>query len=108
MRIDEILESLRQRGFFDEAELFKWPTNGQTQIDAVIEELGEVARSFRRYRQAGAHADRDAIAIEAADVVISAVCLLGTIVGWDADRVIRAKCEADERRGYLHTGETHP
>ena len=108
MTIDEILESLQRRGFFDEAEMFKWLANGQTQIDAVIEELGEVARSFRRYRQAGAYADRDAIATEAADVVIAAVCLLGAIVGWEADRVIRAKCAADEKRGYLHTGEAHP
>ena len=104
MTIDDILASLERRGFFDQAELFKWLTNGQTQIDAVIEELGEVARSFRRYRQAGAHIDRDAVATEAADVVIAAVCLLGAIAGYQSDSVIRAKLEADEKRGFLHNG----
>lgn len=104
MTIDDILGSLERRGFFDQAELLKWVINGQTQIDAVIEELGEVARSFRRYRQAGAHIDRDAVATEAADVVIAAVCLLGAITGYQSDSVIRAKLEADEKRGFLHNG----
>ena len=103
MTIDDILASLEKRGFYDPF-LREWRTTTQTQIDAVIEELGEVARSFRRFRQGVDMIDDRLVEIEAADVVIAAVCLLGAVAGDRSGDVIRAKLEADEKRGHLHNG----
>ena len=49
-------------------------------------------------------APAEVLAIEAADVVIAAVCLLGAVAGDMSGDVIRAKLEADEKRGHLHNG----
>lgn len=98
--IDQIIDSLHRRGFYTGPSVDAM----QTQVDTVIEELGEVARGLRRYRQ-GVAGMRDAmLGNEAADVVIAAVCLGAATCGSQLSAVIAAKLEEDERRGYLHNG----
>ena len=78
----------------------------QTQLDAVLEELGEVARLLRRQRQARQDLHPTELAIETADVVIAAVCLFAQAAGAHAPGFIAAKLAADEARGWLHSGLT--
>ena len=98
MSIEEILESLNRRGFY----------NGQSldalelQVYAVQEELGEVARKIRRYRQGVEKIDLHELAVECADTAIASVCLVGAACGDDASDFIRAKMRNDEARGRLH------
>lgn len=103
--IMDIIWSLEQRGFIASPNWFS-SSRVQTQVDAVIEELGEVARLMRRHAQGREDLDIDRLAAEAADVVIASVCLLACAVGVQADRVIVAKLERDEARGWLHSGMT--
>ena len=98
MTIDDILASLEKRGFYTG---INYNTAG-VQVWAVIEELGEMARMLRRDAQRVMEAPAEVLAIEAADVVIAAVCLLGAVAGDMSGDVIRAKLEADEKRGFLH------
>lgn len=105
LTIDEILESLQKRGFYDPTQVeFYWKETAQTQVDAVIEELAEVARELRRDRQDVVLAKKLDLAREAADVVVAAVCLLGAIAGPMSGSVIASKIADDEKRGYKHKG----
>jgi NTP pyrophosphatase (non-canonical NTP hydrolase) len=105
LTIDEILESLLKRGFYDPTEVeFSWKETAQTQVDAVLEELAEVARELRRDRQDVVLAKKLDLAREAADVVVAAVCLLGSIAGPMSASVIASKMLDDEKRGYKHRG----
>lgn len=101
MTIDEILASLERRGFYGGIDRNAAPV----QVMAVAEELGEVARMLRRHAQGVQELSNTKLAIEAADVVIAAVCLLGLCAGSTAGGIVRAKCNADEYRGHLHNGE---
>lgn len=100
--VSEIVASLVRRGF----------TNGLqgsvddlvTQVLAVDEELGEVARMGRRIRQGVDQPDMDRIADECVDVLIAAVCLASKACGQDLARIIKAKLANDEQRGFLHRG----
>ncbi len=105
LTIDEILESLLRRGFYDPTQVeFSWKETAQTQVDAVLEELAEVARELRRDRQDVVLAKKLDLAREAADVVVAAVCLLGAIAGPESSAVIVSKMAEDEKRGYRHKG----
>jgi NTP pyrophosphatase (non-canonical NTP hydrolase) len=72
----------------------------------VAEELGEVARVLRRDAQGVQPIDPLALANEAADVVIAAVCLLGACAGKESARFVRGKMLSDEERGWMHNGAT--
>jgi NTP pyrophosphatase (non-canonical NTP hydrolase) len=110
--IAEIVASLEYRGFLD------FPARRehinlakvQTQLNAVTEELGELARMLRRHDQGRADIDLPELALEAADLVIAAICLFGYAAGMDTDNVLTAKLRADEveafDRGWLHSGLT--
>ena len=106
--IAEIIASLEVRGFL------AWSTRRinldvqqvQLQLDAVMEELGELARVLRRHGQGRAPINHDELAVEAADIVIAAVCLFANAAGMDTDRILIAKLRADEARGWLHSGLT--
>jgi NTP pyrophosphatase (non-canonical NTP hydrolase) len=115
--IAEIVASLEYRGFLD------FPARRehinlakvQTQLNAVTEELGELARMLRRHDQGRADINLPELALEAADLVIAAVCLFGCAAGMDTDNVLTAKLRADEveafvgrtdDRGWLHSGLT--
>ena len=74
------MHSLTGRGFLQEINYFD-PEAIQTQFDAVVEELGEIARCLRRARQSYSRPDIDKLAVEASDVVIAATCLLATVAG---------------------------
>lgn len=101
MSIEEILESLQVRGFY----------NGQDidalmiQVYAVQEELGEVARKLRRWRNGTERLDLTELAIECADVAIASVCLAGAACGDSISEVMRTKMRSDEARGRLHNGK---
>ena len=103
--IRDIMNSLAGRGFLQEINYFD-PEAIQTQFDAVVEELGEIARCLRRARQSHSRPDIDQLAVEAADVVIAATCLLATVADISAPRVLAAKLEADDKRLWLHSGLT--
>lgn len=100
--VSEIVASLVRRGF----------TNGLqcsvedlvTQVLAVDEELGEVARMGRRIRQDVDQPDMERIADECVDVLIAATCLASMACGPDLARIIKAKLANDEQRGFLHRG----
>lgn len=99
--IDTVLASLEQRGFYDR---HVDPDAATVQVLAVAEELGEVARMLRRHEQGVAELDPVALATEAADVAIAAICLLGQCAGDAAGRFVSAKIKADELRGWRHNG----
>ena len=99
--IDAVLASLAQRGFYDH---HTDPDAATVQVLAVTEELGEVARMLRRHEQGVAEIDPVALATEAADVVIAAICLLGQCAGEASSRFVSAKIKADEMRGWRHNG----
>lgn len=100
--VSEIVASLVKRGF----------TNGLngsvddlvTQVLAVDEELGEMARMGRRIRQGVDEPDASRIADECVDVLIAATCLASKACGQDLARIIKDKLARDEERGYLHRG----
>jgi len=104
----EIIASLESRGFLD------WPARRlnldlqkvQLQLDAVIEEAGDLARILRRHGQGRASVNRDELAVEAADIVIAAVALFANAAGMDTDEILTAKLRSDEARGWLHSGLT--
>jgi len=98
--LDEIFASLDQRGFLDDG-----LEAVQTQVFAVSEELAEVARMMRRHRQGVNNIDYRKLMDEAADVVIAAVCLLWAASQGEANRIVRSKLQADELRGYRHSGK---
>jgi NTP pyrophosphatase (non-canonical NTP hydrolase) len=98
--IDEILASLKRRGFYVGLD----HDRAAVQVLAVAEELGEVARKLRRDVQGVQAIDPVALATEAADVVIAAVCLLGACAGDASWRFVDAKLKQDEARGWLHNG----
>ena len=100
--IDTVLASLAQRGFYDHHIDHDQAT---VQVLAVTEELGEVARMLRRHEQGVAELDPVALATEAADVAIAAICLLGQCAGEASSRFVSAKIKADEMRGWRHNGE---
>lgn len=99
--LGEVMRSLEQRGFYGGVVSL---AGVQTQIDAVIEELGEAARLLRRHRQRGGPIDLSVLQGETADVVISAVCLGAMACGFRLPQVVADKLAADEQRGYLHNG----
>lgn len=100
--VSEIVASLVRRGF---ASGLQGSVDGLvTQVLAVDEELGEVARMGRRIRQGVDKPDMDRIADECVDVLIAAVCLASKACGQDLARIIKAKLAKDEQRGYLHRG----
>jgi len=99
--IETVLSSLALRGFYDH---HVDPDAATVQVLAVVEELGEVARMLRRHEQGVAELDPVALATEAADVVIAAICLLGQCAGDAAGRFVSAKLKADEMRGWRHNG----
>ena len=103
--VHDIMESLTDRGFLQEINYFD-PEAIQTQLDAVIEEIGEIARCLRRARQSNSHPDIDQLAVEAADVTIAATCLLATVAGDTAPQILAAKLAADDKRLWLHSGLT--
>lgn len=100
--VSEIVASLVRRGF----------TSGDvsgvedlvTQVLAVDEELGEVARMARRIRQGVDPIDNEKIADECVDVLIAATCLASKACGSALARIIKAKLARDEQRGFLHRG----
>lgn len=98
--IDDILASLNRRGFYRGAN----SAAVRVQMFAVQEELGEIARTLRRDAQGVRGIDPLALATEAADVVIAAVCLLGAAAGDASARILAGKLAADEARGWLHNG----
>ena len=84
-----------------------------------MEELGKLARVLRRHGQGRAPINRDELAVEAADIVIAAVCLFAvvatTAAGMDTDEILIAKLRSDEVEafvgrtddcGWLHSGLT--
>ena len=80
-----------------------------------MEELGKLARVLRRHGQGRAPINRDELAVEAADIVIAAVCLFANAAGMDTDTILTAKLRSDEveafvgrtdDRGWLHSGLT--
>lgn len=102
LMIDVIVQSLVRRGFigldagsFDDA---------MTQLMAVVEEAGEVARLMRRTRQGAGEADRAVLQQESVDLLITTVALAWIACGLDLGAVILAKLTADESRGLLHRG----
>lgn len=101
--VDNIMDSLERRGFIPQ-EPWLDVQAVQTQVDAVLEELGEVARILRRDRQGREQLDIAKLANEGADLVIASVCLLSRIAGYAASEVIADKLAADEQRGWLHSG----
>ena len=127
--VNAVIESLLRRGFVDPDHLFD-PQAMQTQVDAVIEELGElstyaedypelqpyvirlnrklgrVTRRLRRHRQGREPLNIDTLSTEGADLVIAAICLLTYIAGFAAPVVVSMKLAADEKRGWLHSGKT--
>ena len=98
MTIDDILASLSRRGFYVGLDT----EQASVQVFAVAEELGEVARKLRRDAQGVQAIDPVALANEAADVVIAAVCLLGACAGTESGRFVHNKMVSDETRGWLH------
>jgi predicted nucleic acid-binding protein len=106
--IAEIIASLEVRGFL------AWSTRRinldvqqvQLQLDAVMEELGRLAGVLRRQGQGHAPINHDELAVEAADIVIAAVCLFANAAGMDTDEILIAKLRSDEARGWLHSGLT--
>jgi NTP pyrophosphatase (non-canonical NTP hydrolase) len=100
LTIDEILASLSRRGFYVGLDTER----AAVQVFAVAEELGEVARKLRRDAQGVQPIDPVALANEAADVVIAAVCLLGACAGKESARFVHNKMVSDEERGWLHNG----
>lgn len=98
--IDDILASLERRGFYGGIDY----EAARVQLFAVQEELGEMARMIRRNDQGVTGLDVTALASEAADVVIAAVCLLGATAGHNAWRFVDAKMKQDETRGWRHNG----
>jgi len=105
LTIQDVIDSLERRGFVPVPNWFD-PRGVQTQIDAVLEELGEVARILRRVRQGRQEMPVNDLREETADVVISAICLHALACGDAADGVIRVKLAADEKKLWLHSGET--
>lgn len=107
MNLATIVASLRERGFLPEAPIPSTLLDIQTQLNAVVEEAGEISRHLRRHAQRGDKLDLHLLSLEAADVVIAATCLLWRVVGnssWEADLVIVEKLQADRHRGWLHSG----
>jgi hypothetical protein len=100
LTIDDILDSLARRGFYVGLDTDR----ASVQVFAVAEELGEVARKLRRDAQGVQAIDPVALANEAADVVIAAVCLLGACAGQESGRFVHNKMTIDEQRGWLHNG----
>ena len=100
LTIDEVLASLERRGFYVGLDYDR----AAVQVFAVAEELGEVARKLRRDAQGVQPIDPVALATEAADVVIAAVCLLGACAGRESARFVHNKAAIDESRGWLHNG----
>lgn len=100
--IFDIEESLRRRGFLEDSGNPAWLC--QVQLNAVIEELGEVARKLRRHEQGVLELCWPDLMRETADVVISAVCLHAYAAGNLSSQVISEKLAADERRGWRHNG----
>ena len=103
--IHDIMQSLAGRGFLREPNYFNAEAI-QTQLDAIMEEVGEVARCLRRARQSHNQPDLDQLAVEAADVTIAATCLLATITGPNAPAFLAGKLENDDKRLWLHSGRT--
>jgi hypothetical protein len=101
--INDIVDSLERRGFWRPHNTTSLEAI-QTQVDAVLEELGEVARLLRRDRQGREDLDMEKLANEGADLVISSTCLLAHVTGYGAPIVIADKLTADEKRGWLHSG----
>lgn len=102
MQVEEIVISLARRGFT--SGMLHGHEDQATQVLAVDEELGEVARMLRRIRQGVDAVDRQQLADEAVDVLIAATCLASMACGPDLGRIISAKLARDEARGYLHRG----
>jgi hypothetical protein len=75
-----------------------------------MEELSKLARVLQRHGQGRAPINRDELAVEAADIVIAAVCLFAvvatTAAGMDTDTTLTAKLRSDEAHGWLHSGLT--
>ena len=114
-----VMRSLESRGFYT------GPDDGKLseQLDAVLEELaevadleplnprvaevlkrlGNVARMLRRESQ-GRPYDRTKMGHEVCDVIIAAICLGARVWGEELPAAIDAKCRSDEQRGYLHMG----
>ena len=98
--VDDILASLERRGFYGGIDY----AAVRVQFFAVQEELGEIARMIRRNDQGVTALDVTALASEAADVVIAAVCLLGACAGHNSWRFVDSKLRSDELRGWRHNG----
>ena len=108
IRLSDIIASLERRGFVSAADNSRRDPDlaaVNIQVCAVIEELGEVGRHLRRIAQGREQLDAWTLALEGADVVIAAVCLLRKLAGSEAAWVIDCKLGADEARGYLHGGK---
>lgn len=103
--ISQIMLSLVKRGFLPAHALFD-AAAVQEQHNAVIEEIGEVARHLRRAAQRRTPLSPQTLTEEAADVVIAAVALLARCAGHEAEQAIAQKLQADEKRGWLHSGLT--
>ena len=78
----------------------------QLQLDAVMEEVGKLARVLRRHAQGRAPINHDELAVEAADIVIAAVCSSPTRPAWTQTKILIAKLRSDEALGWLHSGLT--
>ena len=101
--IDAIVLSLIRRGFLGGANAGS-QSDVMTQYMAVIEEVGEVARTMRRVRQGVEAEDREALQLECVDLLITATALASIACGPDLSATILAKLAADESRGFLHRG----
>ncbi len=98
--LEQVVASLERRGFYSGVDMVA----AQTQIFAVTEETGESARLFRRLRQGVEAPDPRKLELEAADLVISAICYGATVCGSRLSEVVLEKMEQDEKRGYRHSG----
>jgi len=101
VEIGQIVESLKRRGFYGGA----YDIGGvEIQVHTVNEELGEVSRKLRRWKQGVEGLQVDELRHEAVDTLIAAVCLAANACGDDLDAVIESKMRSDEKRGYRHGG----
>lgn len=99
--INDVVDSLVRRGFYNGSISME---DAQTQVDAVIEELGEVARVLRRWRQGVAQIDMPLLQSESVDTVIASICLASFICGDELNSVVLGKMQKDEQRGWRHGG----
>ena len=101
--VTDIITSLTRCGFIADPNYFD-TQNVQTQVNAVVEKIGEVARLLRRHRQAHQTLNILDLNEATADVVTAAVCLFALTAGNRAPAFIAAKLNADDARGWLHSG----